>query len=208
MTKLCRIAGCGKPHYGHGWCSAHHTRWRRHGDPLGGGTAQGEPTRYLRDVVMAYGDADCMYWPFTRNDHGYGQIRFNGKLEYVHRLVCEELHGQPPSPNHQAAHSCGNGHLGCVNGRHLSWKTPHENAADKLIHGTDGRGERCATAKLTEADVVLIRGLKDSTTQRKIAERFGVSEQTVSKIMRRDRWAWMADACDTALNEALRSIGA
>ena len=29
----CVIDGCDKPVFGHGWCSKHYTRWRRHGDP-------------------------------------------------------------------------------------------------------------------------------------------------------------------------------
>ena len=29
----CAVPGCGRPHYGHGFCRAHHGRWRRHGDP-------------------------------------------------------------------------------------------------------------------------------------------------------------------------------
>ncbi len=33
----CSVTDCDKPHFGRGWCSAHYTRWRRHGDPLGGG---------------------------------------------------------------------------------------------------------------------------------------------------------------------------
>ena len=33
MTRPCAVPGCGRPHYGHGYCRAHHARWRRHGDP-------------------------------------------------------------------------------------------------------------------------------------------------------------------------------
>ena len=29
----CAVPGCGRPHYGHGFCRAHHGRWLRHGDP-------------------------------------------------------------------------------------------------------------------------------------------------------------------------------
>jgi hypothetical protein len=29
----CDVPGCGRPHYGQGYCRAHHARWRRHGDP-------------------------------------------------------------------------------------------------------------------------------------------------------------------------------
>ena len=29
----CEVPGCGRPHYGHGYCRAHHARWLRHGHP-------------------------------------------------------------------------------------------------------------------------------------------------------------------------------
>lgn len=32
--RICSIDDCGKPCFGHGWCQAHYTRWRKHGDPL------------------------------------------------------------------------------------------------------------------------------------------------------------------------------
>lgn len=32
----CTIAGCERPHLARSWCSAHYSRWRTHGDPLGG----------------------------------------------------------------------------------------------------------------------------------------------------------------------------
>ena len=38
-TRICSIADCGKPVAGRGWCTAHWTRWRRHGDPLGSAPA-------------------------------------------------------------------------------------------------------------------------------------------------------------------------
>lgn len=37
IDPVCSIDGCSKPTLARGWCSAHHTRWRRHGDPLAGG---------------------------------------------------------------------------------------------------------------------------------------------------------------------------
>ena len=40
----CSIDGCGKPRYQLGWCRAHYSRNRRHGDPLGGGPPR-EPGR-------------------------------------------------------------------------------------------------------------------------------------------------------------------
>lgn len=43
----CSIAGCNNPHFRHSWCRAHWKRWRRHNDPLGGGSYR-KPGRTCR----------------------------------------------------------------------------------------------------------------------------------------------------------------
>lgn len=86
---------------------------------------------------MAYEGDDCLTWPFLKSPRGYARMHVNGRDKRVSRLVCEEAYGTPPTPDHHAAHSCGKGHLACVTKRHLRWATPVENAADKIIHGTN-----------------------------------------------------------------------
>lgn len=39
-TRTCSIDDCGKPMLARGWCSAHWTRWKRHGDPMAGGPSR------------------------------------------------------------------------------------------------------------------------------------------------------------------------
>lgn len=151
----------------------------------------GKAAHFLEIVVLNYDDDDCLIWPFARNSGGYGYIKRSGRMTPVHRLACEHFNGAPPTPSHEASHSCGSGHLGCVNERHLSWKTPAGNQADRVAHGTDSRGERCVTAKLTEADVRQIRGFKGSKSQAKIAAQFRVSRETVSQIYTRRVWGWL-----------------
>jgi hypothetical protein len=102
------------------------------------------------------------------------------------------VNGPPPTPEHEAAHSCGKGHEGCIAPGHLEWKTPAENTADRLVHGTHSRGERSYWAKLTEADVREILAMKGIIPQRKLAVRFGVTHQTIYKILRRQIWAWVS----------------
>lgn len=184
--RLCSIPECGKPGYARGWCSAHWARWKHHGHPLGGGTSPGEPQRYFYEVVLAYEGDKCLTWP-------YGAVAGRARLfkKQVSRLLCEHAYGLPPTQKHEAAHSCGNGHLGCVTKRHLSWKTHAENMADKLIHGTIIRGERQPTAKLTEADVREIRRLKGIVSQRNLAEHFGVAHRTIYAIQAGRKWAWL-----------------
>lgn len=193
---LCSIADCGKVEVNsRGWCIAHYHRWRKHGDPLIGGplrrrTANGEPWRYFEDEVLPYRGDDCLTWPYA-NVKGYGIIRIDGKAHLVSRLVCEATHGAAPTPEHEAAHSCGRGQLGCVAKAHLSWKTPVENKADELIHGTRNRGARNGMAKLTENDVIAIRSLHGKVTPKRIAEQFSVSCWTIYDILRGRYWDWI-----------------
>ena len=192
MRLLCSIENCGKPVRARGWCNAHWCRWRRHGDPCGGGTFIGEPERFLREVVLTYDGTDCLIWPYSKHGAGYAQIRDKeGKNRPVARLVCEERHGPPPTPDHEAAHSCGNGHEACVTKRHLDWKTHAGNMADTLLHGTHNRGERNGVSRLTEPEARAILALKGQMAPRAIADRFDVSQATVWAIHRRDRWAWI-----------------
>jgi len=185
---ICAIQECGKRSIARGYCSSHYRRWLDHGDPLGGRIPYREAQRYFNETVLAYDGRECLTWPFTRNDDGYGQIRVSGRTRKVSRLVCEIVHGPAPTSDHEAAHSCGKGHLGCVAKRHLSWKTRQGNADDKAIHGTNTVGERNARAKLTEADVREIRALRGSMAQTAIAAQFGVNRSHIVKIHTRQRW--------------------
>lgn len=189
----CSIPGCTKRPRSRSWCHAHYVRWRRHGDPLGGRrTMTGEPERYFREVVLTYEGDECLIWPFTKGGGGYGNIWLNGRNNIVSRLVCIETNGQPPTPEHEAAHSCGKGYLACVTKRHLSWKTPTGNQADRLIHGTHIRGERNCNAKLTEDKVREIRELRGKMLRREIAEMFGVGSTSVRNIFSGKTWEWLS----------------
>lgn len=187
-SRICSILDCGKIVEARGWCVAHYNRWCRHGDPLGGGIPRGEAQRYFREVVLAYDGNDCLPWPYDRSTSGYGRLHHNGKQRNVSRLVCEEFGGPPPTDRHEAAHSCGNGHLGCVTKRHLSWKTSAENSFDRVRHGTSGAGEKNTGAKLTLAQVEEIRALVGHMKQQDIADRFGVSSSLICLIKNGKIW--------------------
>ena len=188
---VCSIEGCGKSQLARGWCSSHYGRWRFHGDPLGGKTFAGESERYFREVVLSFVGDGCLIWPYSKDFYGYGKMRRGRCNYYVHRLTCEAVHGPPPAPEHEATHSCGHGHEGCCNPAHIRWASRAENEADKLVHGTHGRGEQSSSAKLTEADVLVIRGLCGKISQREIAEKFGVGQAQVSRIHCGNRWSWL-----------------
>lgn len=190
--RICSIPECGKPAKGRGWCGAHWNRWRSHGDPLGGRTAWAEPLRYIHDTVLAFKGHDCLVWPFSRDNHGRARIRVDGTPKQTPRIICELVYGPAPTRLHQAAHSCGKGHEGCVNPIHLRWATPSENQMDRIGHGTGNRGDRHAHAKLSDQDVREIRRMcAAGTLQKDAAALFGLSAATVSMVLARKRWGWL-----------------
>lgn len=114
-------------------------------------------------------------------------LRFNGNTGPAARFVCEQRHGPPPTPRHEAAHSCGKGHEGCVNGSHLSWKLPVDNHADMVVHGTAPIGERHPASRLKAVDVAAIRASK-GVLQQELADRYGVSRQHIGNIKAARKW--------------------
>lgn len=187
--KSCEVEGCGKRKHAYGMCASHYYRLRRYGDPLKGRTPDGELARFIAEIAIPYDGDDCLLWPYGRDGHGYGVIK-NKELGRgsAHRLICEAANGPPPTPRHEATHTCGSGHLGCVARGHLSWKTHAENMADKIIHGTHLQGERVGTSKLTETEVRKIMALKGVRPHREIAAAFGINQSQVSRIMTGQRW--------------------
>lgn len=143
-----------------------------------------------RDWLHAHAEhdgAECLIWPFCRQPTGYGAFGYteNGKREmpYAHRYMCELVNGPPPTPTHEAAHSCGNGKGGCVHPKHLSWKTISENNLDCRAHGTHVRCPTGNRGKLTDAQVAEIRSLAGTMTQAAMAARFSVSQPTIRDIL-------------------------
>lgn len=190
-SRLCSIPNCGKPRIGRGWCEGHYRRWRKHGDPHAGMTSPGAPRRFIEETALPFRGDDCLTWPFARYYNGYGVVRVGGHNHVASRYICTLVHGDAPQ-GFEAAHSCGNGNLGCINPRHLSWKSPIDNAADREQHGTQPRGEKVPGSKLSEWQVKKIRSMAGSHTQQSIADAFGVSRRTVGFILKGETWKHVA----------------
>lgn len=133
VMRICALKGCGRPIHGLGYCNPHYQRLTRHGSPTAGSTSRGSPMAWLDDALFIQTD-ECVIFPFGRTSDGRSNIKFGEKTTTTCRLMCLAANGNPPSSKHQAAHSCGNGHLSCVNPRHLRWATDAENKKDREIH--------------------------------------------------------------------------
>ncbi len=120
---------------------------------------------------------------------GYSYVNLSregvARKRNVHALVLEAFVGPRPTPGHQACHA--NGDRTDARLTNLRWDTPIGNASDKDLHGTHGRGERSATAKLSEADVEAI--LQSPLSSIKLGESIGVASSTVRAVRLGQNWS-------------------
>lgn len=178
-TPHCSAEGCDRQSRVRGLCQMHYHRLQRHGDPLHiERLGNGEYRKWLERHSTFDGE-ECLIWPYWRDKHGYGPAR----------EMCRLAHGEPPTNEHQSAHSCGQGHQGCIHPRHLRWATRDENQQEMVAHGNSLQGQKNPHAKLTENAVLEIRASRERAVL--LADRYGVVRQTISDIRRRRSWAWL-----------------
>jgi hypothetical protein len=106
----------------------------------------------------------------------------------VHRVVLEAFIGPCPD-GHEARHIDGNKRNNKL--WNLAWGTPAENAADRIRHGTQLRGSKIKSAKLTEEQAREILRLYRSECPHRptLAERFRVSWATIDRIIQGVAWS-------------------
>lgn len=153
-------------------------------------TYENRPLKWAALLYLHQDDA-CLIWPFGRDKRGKPySIWASNKAHLTARFICKMVNGPPPTPNHQAAHSCGRANDGCVNPKHLRWATPTENNRDKELHGTKLYGEKNPKAKLTAEQVLEIRrrAAAKEQTEDEMAAEFGVSHQLIYFIKTRRVW--------------------
>jgi len=140
-------------------------------------------------------------WIFTgRLRWGYGGIQMGGRgcpTAQAHRVAWYLQTGAWPEPN--CCHKCDV--KACVRFEHLFEGTDADNAADR-----DAKGRTKYFSKLTAEQVAEIRKLRQPWIRagrgrrrrgtamlvKRFAERYGVEERTIRKILRNERWEGMA----------------
>lgn len=163
-----------------------------------------DKSRFLEKVAKALTEQGCLEWTGNRTKQGYGKFSVGGGGFLAHRVSHFLSTGIDPC-DLQVLHQCDNPK--CVNFIHLFLGTNADNSHDMVRKGRahraigDGngsrihpeclaRGEDSGRAKLTEADVLMIRS--DPRAQRVIASHYGVGQQVISKIKLRQIWAHVA----------------
>ena len=127
----------------------------------------------------------CWEWQGGKGTRGYGTLRMNGVTYSTHRLAWELSHGAIPSGLH-VLHECDN--PACCRPDHLFLGTARDNIHDCLRKGRFHHGENTGGARLSEADVRVIRMLHPRMTYTEIGKRYGVNYGTIKAIVLGKTW--------------------
>ena len=140
---------------------------------------------FINKVINWKKKRGCLFWPYARDSEG----RAKKRNILVARIVCKAVYGKAPKLKPLALHTCGNGHLGCINPHHLYWGNHKDNKLDSIEHGTQVRGERQGRSKLLENEIKEIRyKYSIGETQCNLGKEYGVDRSTISMIVRRKTW--------------------
>ena len=144
----------------------------------------GDGVRLLRKLIQACGE-ECVVWPRSRTDTGYGIVSVRGKPKKAHRLAYELAFGEIPTGK-VICHACDN--RLCVNPNHLWAGTLQENNADMARKGRarTAKGSDHKLSKLSESQATEIK--RDSRPERELSRIYGVSGTVVGAIRRGKAW--------------------
>jgi hypothetical protein len=144
---------------------------------------------------------ECWEWKSSLDSRGYGRVWFDGKVQKAHRVVYELVNGPIPEGEGYhgtcVCHKCDN--RKCVNPDHLFLGSNADNVRDMKSKGRGVtpklKGEAHGCAKLTADQVREIRRLRaEGLTQQAIADRFGIGQPLVSRIVNGKCWAHLQEA--------------
>lgn len=140
----------------------------------------------------------CIEWVGPRHPDGYGRFTFKRQQRLAHRAAWQLFKGDLPA-DACVLHRCD--HPPCVNPDHLFLGNRGDNARDMASKGRQWvqknpagrpvcpdelkpRGSRHGSAKLTEADILVIRNsYSQGALQTELAKRFGCADTLISQIV-------------------------
>lgn len=155
--------------------------------PVGNTTNHPSPGRdFVAAMLARKATRRCVLWPYAKNAQGYGQMSVRNRTVHVTHYVLDQLGKKRPSQRHVVAHSCDE--PSCVNPAHLAWVLQRENVQQchERKRNADVFGVRNPMSSLSEEAVRSIRNSRDKGIV--LAERFGVSPATISRIRNKKTW--------------------
>lgn len=130
------------------------------------------------ELLRVYNGTNCLLWKKCILN-GYPRVTLCGQTVWAHIMACTIGNNYVRPDGMHAAHNCGQTH--CVNSTHLSFKTPEDNMADKIIHKTN-------SSKLSSEQVAEIRKRNaNGETNVSIAKIYSINPSYVSNIINNKR---------------------
>jgi hypothetical protein len=141
-------------------------------------------------------DNGCWIWNLARSSQGYGAVKVNGKMEYLHQRSLERKIGRKLQKGEVTRHICPNSpNRSCHNPEHLELGSQADNVADTVRGGRHIHGEKAANASgravLTKEQIIEIRAQRDLKSGKELAEEYGVSSAQISRIQLNQRWVYV-----------------
>lgn len=134
-------------------------------------------------------NAGCWLWTGAIDGGGYGSLRFNRKVEKVHRISAYVFFDFDLSSDKQILHHCDNPL--CFNPEHLYIGDTSKNMKDRRNRDRAG-----ANHKLTKEDVYIIKQkICNGDIGRNIAKDFQVTEGTICDIKMGRIWKDICQNC-------------
>ena len=138
--------------------------------------------------ASSYGPAACWIWTGSKDVHGYGKLKRNGKIVRAHRYSLL-IAGKDLKPGVHVCHRCDN--PSCVNPAHLWTGSAKDNIQDCISKGRRAkyRGSKNHNTKLQFYHVKAIRASKEPPST--LATRYGVTEGYIRQIKAKTAWSWL-----------------
>jgi predicted XRE-type DNA-binding protein len=165
------------------------------GRKTGGSGIHAHTVEEITDFLFLNREIDasgCWLWTGAiHQERQYGYAWVNERKRLIHRVAAHLWLGLPwDAPREQQAlHHC-DVRL-CFRPEHLYVGTHADNFHDVVARGRASHGEQHYRAVLDDSAVRSIRSLvaDQGWMQKEAAAAFGISKQTVSRVVRREAWA-------------------
>lgn len=143
--------------------------------------------KILEKINANIGNDDCWNWDEYFSTNGYGQVRYNGPHQQVHRVAWELMVGEIPD-GLCVLHKCDN--RKCYNPTHLFLGTKKDNAVDKVNKNRQLKGPDIYGAKLNYDIVAEIRSkyIPYKYTTYRLAKEYGVGQVQIYRIVKNKEW--------------------